>query len=480
MAGFRVEGNTSGNVAEVDAGHHLLTNLGKDTALAGYVAIMSENDDGTDTGVPYLQSPETSDDFRLRVGMDTLLLSESFNYTAQNSGVFKHVLTTMTITYAAGLVNLNAGASVATNTQALFQTWRTFPLTGAAPSYFEWTALYMTTLQTDNVMEIGAGIPSTATPWALNDGIVFRYTAAGELKGVIANNGSETMTPAFTNVPAVGVLHKYVITVNQTEVEFWIDDTLQAKLDIPGGTGSPCSESALPAFVRTYNAAAFAGTAQLVKIANMNCSLGDWATNKAWSDQAAGAGLSAIQGAGGMAQGSTANYANSAAPASATLANATAGYTTLGGQWQFVAVAGAETDYALFGYLVPAPAIAVTGRQLFITGVSISAINTVAAVATTATVLQWSIAVGSSAVSLAQAEGAATKARRVKTLGFQSFPIGAAIAAAPTPPEIFRNFDTPLVANAGEYVHVILKMPIATATATQIIRGTCSITGYWE
>jgi hypothetical protein len=42
----------------------------------------------------------------------------------------------------------------------------------------------------------------------------------------------------------------------------------------------------------------------------------------------------------------TANYANSAAPASASLANATAGYMTLGGKFQFAAVGGAATKYA--------------------------------------------------------------------------------------------------------------------------------------
>jgi len=69
-----------------------------------------------------------------------------------------------------------------------------------------------------------------------------------------------------------------------------------------------------------------------------------------------GMGLSAAQSyTTGLA-----NYANSAAPASATLSNTAAGYTTLGGQFQFAAVAGAETDYALFAYTVPAASVSAT------------------------------------------------------------------------------------------------------------------------
>jgi hypothetical protein len=34
--------------------------------------------------------------------------------------------------------------------------------------------------------------------------------------------------------------------------------------------------------------------------------------------------------------------------------------------------------------------------------------------------------------------------------------------------------------NAGNYFHVILKMPIGTATATEIFRGVVGIDATWE
>lgn len=162
----------------------------------------------------------------------------------------------------------------------------------------------------------------------------------------------------------------------------------------------------------------------------------------------------------------TANHANSTSPSSATLANATAGYATLGGRWQFATVAGAATDYALFGYQVPA------GYKLFVTGIAISAVNTGAAVATTATVLDWSVSANSTSVDLG-----AGAPRRV-TVGTQAFVVGAAIGAAAN--DVVRTFDPPLYVASGNFFHVILQMPVGTATGSQVLRGDVQINGWFE
>ena len=104
--------------------------------------------------------------------------------------------------------------------------------------------------------------------------------------------------------------------------------------------------------------------------------------------------------------------------------------------------------------------------------------NTGAAVATTATWLQWSLAIGSSAVSLATADAAATKSPARLTLGNQVFPIAAAIGAQAT--RIDVNLDAPLVVNSAEFVHILLKMPLGTATASQVIRGVVGVNAYFE
>jgi len=155
------------------------------------------------------------------------------------------------------------------------------------------------------------------------------------------------------------------------------------------------------------------------------------------------------------------SWTNSAAPAAATLANVTAGYSRLDGHFRFVAVAGAATDYALFAYQVPA------GYTLRIRGIVISAENSVATVATTPTLMRWSIGANLTAVSLATAGG-----QRIG-VGSHSLAVGAVAGTAAS--EVSAYFDCPIVVTEGKYAHVILRMPVATATATQEIVGNVTI-----
>jgi hypothetical protein len=192
-------------------------------------------------------------------------------------------------------------------------------------------------------------------------------------------------------------------------------------------------------------------------------------------------GQSSISAPDGATAAYTANFVNNTAPVAATFSNAVAGYATLGGQFSFAAIAGAETDLILFAYLNPAGTSSIPGKTLVINGVKIDTIVTVAAIATTATVHQWSIGVGGTAIALTTADSATagTRAARRLGLGIQSMPIGTAAGNVSTP-NIDAKFASPLMVEPGTYCHIILKSPIATATATQVIRGLVSINGYWE
>ncbi len=168
----------------------------------------------------------------------------------------------------------------------------------------------------------------------------------------------------------------------------------------------------------------------------------------------------------------TANHANSTSPSSATLSNTAAGYTTLGGRWQFAAVGGAATDYALFGYQVPAT------HRLIVKGVAISTVNTGAAVATTAHILDWSLAVNSTAVSLATTDSDPVWAPRRIPLGIQSLLVSAGIGAMAN--DLSRTFEVGIVCQPSRFFHIILQMPVATATASQVIRGDVMVDGILE
>jgi hypothetical protein len=209
-----------------------------------------------------------------------------------------------------------------------------------------------------------------------------------------------------------------------------------------------------------------------VSVQNINAQF-----EKPYRDKLVGMGRSSIQSPTVYTQ--LDNWANSTEPAAASLSNTAAGYATPGGQFAFAAPAGAVTDFALFAWQVPA------GYQLYITDIHISTMNGAlqggaagAAVATTPTILQWGIGINSSAVSLATADGAGTWAPRKKGIGVQSFLVGAAVGQ--TVADIIQNYRTPLCVDGGRFVHVIVRVPIGTATANQVIRGTVNLMGYFE
>lgn len=116
-------------------------------------------------------------------------------------------------------------------------------------------------------------------------------------------------------------------------------------------------------------------------------------------------------------------------------------------------------------------------------GIKVDCINTGAAVATTATALAVAVAWGGTTVSLATAETgsfvtATAKARRVQPIGVMTFPVGAAIGAVAN--TIQFDFEAPLVINPGEFVQVMCKPIVGTATASQVLTFVVSPNMYQE
>jgi hypothetical protein len=462
--------------SNIDAGGNVKTALTLTPAQMGGVRLFSEVDLGSVTGSPLLRSPEVSNDFRLRVGIDNVWDSEQFNYTAQNTSKHKYTSTTMTMTWAGGTLNTNGSSITTTATAAQIQTYRNFPLLGSGVLYVETTMCLSNSMTTNTNVDFGLFTPAAAGTSIPTDGVYFRINNGGVF-GVLNNNGTEVTTSAFTFTQTINVFNKFTIAVSQSDVEFWIDDVLMGVVARQASASQPIYAASAPYAIRHHNVGV-AGAVVQAKFGGYSIALGDTDNARLWASAMAGAGQSGIQGQSGHTQGQTANNANSAAPAAATLSNTAAGYTTLGGKFQFAAVAGAETDYALFAFLNPVPTNAISGRNLVIRGVWIDTVNAVVAVATTPTVLEWSLGAGSTGVSLATAEAAATRAPRRLTLGTQSFVVGALAGQAAA--RIDVNLDAPVVVEPGTYVHVILRMPYGTATATEVFRGQVGFNCYWE
>ena len=471
-----IKGGTSNILADVDSNNNLKVNLPIILSGAGYASIVGENDDGAVTGVKVVRPVDVSQDYRLRASLDKISWQDTFNHTLLNTSKYIGVTNTQTITVASGFLNLNAGSSVASAAVSRVQTFKTFSLFNTYPLYVDFKIKFSQAFQASNVMEFGLGYAATtATP---TDGVFFRVVG-GQLIGVINNAGAE-FTTSNLYTPVVNTVVHYAITIGQDLVSFWANDVRIGYINVPSSLGAPCQSNSLPLLLRNYNSGTVT-TAIQMNVAQFGISLADMDSGKDWATTMVTNGQSAISAPDGQTPAYTANIVNITAPVSATLSNTTAGYATLGGQFQFAAVAGSETDYALFAYLNPAATAAVPGKNLIITGVRIDTFNTVATIATTPTTLQWSIGVGGTAVTLLTTDSstAGTRAARRLALGVQSLPIGT-VAGGNCDRNIDVKFTSPLMVEPGTYCHIILKMPVSTNTATQIIRGVVMINGYFE
>lgn len=463
-------GDSTTGVANVDSNYNLKVALPSVKAQAGYVGITGFADDVGNVRIPIGASSQGL----LGTGSVQVDFEQGFSASAISPSVWSQVLTTMTIGVANNTITLNSGNSLAQSASSRLVSYRQAKAPRGSDRIIAWRMMLPNQV-TGAVIEIGAFTATGITsPTA---GSFFRYGSNGQLRGVsISVTGAESTTEVIPT-PSLNVAHDYTIWIMSKAIVFQIDDVVVGSIPL-GNTAPSCvtSESS-PFCARLYNASA-TPTAQQVYLHRCVGALygGTYGYDRQFL--AALGGDIGSQGVVGAGTGSLVNWANSAAPVSAALFNISAGYATLGGQFQFAAVAGSETDYALFAYQVPVQTATNQGRTLVVHGINISTFIMGAAVATTPTLLQWGIAYDGTAVALSTVEGASSKAPRRVPLGCQSLPVGLAVGGSV--PNLSVNFRQPLSVNAGNYLHVILKIPVGTATASQIVRGVVAIDATWE
>ena len=471
-------------IAEVNSDRELATALTREHEKAGFAALACEVDDGTISGARRTLPIDASRDFRIRSGLDSKLFEDIFVGTTVNTKKWLQSLTTQTVTVGGNQLTLNGSNITTLSTVSRISSYKTFPTYTSYPLYVEMRAGYFGT---------ALGIPNAFTDWGFGnvtgttqlpiDAARFVSTYAGALLGSVTfNSGTELTVDLSVKAVAAGAavneFQNYLIVVDVGEIVFYVNNKLCGKIDIPVGNAYQFSAAALPVYARTMNNAVAPASAVQLRLGSVAVSQGDMNSGMAYEVQASSSGDNAVNAPTGTATAQTTNWANSAAPAAATLSNTAAGYTTQGGQFLFNAPAGAETDYALFAFQVPALAANAKAPSHLTYGVSISALNVGAAVATTATSILWGIGVGSNAVSLATADAATTRAYARETLGHHTWAVGAAIGSSGGP-DIVRNFRVPYSAEAGTFVAVICKVFLGTATASQQIRGCVSLDRHW-
>jgi len=194
-------------------------------------------------------------------------------------------------------------------------------------------AMLTTVPQVNCVIEMGFGIASgSALP---TDGVFFRYDAIGTLKCVMNTNGTETTSAAITS-PAVGVMARYKIIVENDRVLFYIDGKCQSIIQAPSGLSYPVFSPSQPWFARVVNGATAPAAGTTLRFGYLFVGLQDaGALGKDNSTIAALQGRMGSQGQTGHAVGTTALLPNNLAPgAGAVMTNTTAALGVgLGGQF---------------------------------------------------------------------------------------------------------------------------------------------------
>lgn len=473
--GATVRDATTANPAKVNTSNQLNVTLAYDGGSIGPAEMKSGGPVGANRG-PNVMGVGLQ---RLASEEDDVLFYDPVDGATMNTNLWGGSAVTMTVTQTvANGIRLNAGSSTSTTTNVLLISNQPLPYTMESSLACRWRFRINNTGQINQQMEVGLGdVAGTAAPTA---GSFFRWNNAGNFVAVVSQNSTETQSASIT-APTANVFHTGMIVKHSNDSEFYVDDVLLAT--VSGATTDPNTwdDQRPNFFMRDLIAGSSPGTAPIYD-QGMTACYGTIAASRDYATQLASIGRKAYQSPTSTSSfGQTSNHTNSTSPSSASLSNTAAGYTTLGGRYQFAAVGGAATDFALFGFQVPADV------QLWVTSIRINTCLTGAAIATTATLLDWGVGINSSAVSLATADAlgppATAWAPRRIPLGAQGFAL-----VAPQGPaqigycanDIVVPFSPPLVVDGTRFFHVILQVPVGTATGSQVFRGDVFVDGVFQ
>lgn len=478
MAGIRIEGNISGNVAEVANGYLQVVNPSSNTQ-AGYVVPIFENDAGFATGVRYRDMPYTSKLKRLSVGVDTVLGAYTFTPTTQHTGDFKFQNSTMQMVQPGLALNVNSSLIGTSGAWTNLQTFRHFAMQGDFTLVAESVWTITGSMPTNEVFEWGFFTAPTSSA-APTDGIYFRLTSSG-LTGVQSFAGLETQSSVLSATPTINQFSRYKIIINKHTTSFWKDDVLLLQMDIPTNQPVPTATLTLPLCLHMRNFSTVTG-AVMVRFASQQVTLKDLHTSKPWGHQLAGMGKAYQTQNGEAPHGQLASWSNASAPTAAALTNTGALATGLGGVANVTVTLAAGTDGIIFSYQNPTPTTTLPGKTLFVTGITICDVL-VGAITTNPLMWAYAAAYGHTAVSLATTEGVSfvtsptTKQPRRVPIGASGYTTTAVVGTNNGP--IGITFQSPIVVNPGEFFQIIAKS-VGTTPAGGTVLVTAAIDHYFE
>jgi len=476
--GVEIKGTGSSNLASVDANNALKVATSATSANNGIMAHTLRADPGVNLGTILDIDPEADQDYRSRVAQDSILFRETWAGAALNSTLWTSVVTTMTTAVSAGFLVLNNGSSVAASAVARVQSYQTFNVVQSLPLTIRFplriSAASIGIAQTG--WSVGLGIASGIT--ASTDGIEIAMSTAGvlTLQSFYNNSAANSVSVTLATPLAVNTVYDVQIVIGAVDVQLWINNLLAATLSCPASVPTFALSPSLPFYARIFNSASGAATATQLLLGKVTITQGGISNQLTFHESALYSGGASAQGQSGATLGTTARaVAAGTAPTGAVPTNTTAALGSgLGGDFLHTNTLAVNTYGIISSYQVPALALGSHNKALHITGVRID--TTVQAVLANAGAANyiWGIAFGHTAVSLATAEAATTKAPRIVVVG-QQVAIGAAAAGTQL---ATIQADLNIIVHPGEFIQAIVKNGGTVGTGGSLYH-TIYFTGKW-
>lgn len=487
MAGIRLEGNTSGYVAEVDINNNQLVKTPTNVLQAGFTYLAGRNDAGTVTGVIDAAAARISDDFRLSVGVDTPLFDDTFNATTQNTGLWKYTALTLACTQAGGFLNFNPTNVTTSGAYVSMQSYRYAGMMGNTDLHFEFTGGTVGAAPlAGQVMEFGSFMPSAAT--APTDGIFFRVTSAG-IAGIYVNNAGTEYSTAVWGIGnlVVGTNYEFKVVFSERVIDYYVNTVEIGTLTVASGLGAPFLSQAQPLSMQFRNTALIGGAGMSWHMSDLHADYIDVALGKTHPLLQGGQGKHGSQGQNGNTMGSTSNITNNMAkgtPAALTNTTITApACIGLGGRATYLPTLTVYQDGILMSFLNPVGGVNITPRTLYVGALRINSFVGTTLVGGPLALL-YTVAYGGTTVSAAQAEVASfttggNKAARRIPIGSEGFAAAAAAGTMATGGGVDTMLSAPVVVNPGEYLQVYVTNVGTVTTAGDIVTW-ISIGSWWE
>ena len=508
MAVEIIGGNSTANKPNVE-NNNLQVNMpgfrsngieaGGGVANAGSTAFFSENDTGENTGLRKVRSPETDDDFRLRVAHDNMYDFENFNYASQNTGKHQYNYVSLTSAMTVSGYQTNASSLTSANIANVFNTWAEFPVFLNQTLVVEQTLAFSALPVTNTTLYFGPMRRGAANPWTPTDGAYFRLSSAG-LFAVTNYGGTETAVQCTKNnggaawTYTANDFNKYLVQITNNYATFWINNELVAEIACPANQPTLTKSQTLHwGVIHQIGGGAASGAFQSL------CA--DYKVYIRGMQQAESAGnignraFGSYQGLSGGTMGAliagTVTTGTLVKPTAAVPANAslTANLpNSLGGRIyeQLTSGLAANTDGIFALYTVPAASQTSPGRRLKINGIKLSGmVSTVVAGGPAYT--EWYIAFGSTNDSLNTSDSASLtnntlKAPRRVMLPELTTNMAAAQAAGTllTQPAYSVTFKNPIYVNPGERIALVGNKTITTAITSGVLSFTYQFDYSWE